>query len=180
MILFNAWLLIRASGIVAYVLLSLTVLTGLYSMFRKHRSLPPGLVPALHNTLSNWALYLVLFHAAMLFYDHYKSYSWQDILIPFHAADAARIPMGIGILGLYLLAFTILTTELRRTIGSRIWRLLHMLSPVAYLLATVHGIWQGTDTQAAWMVGMYWVSWSLTLFMVGLRMLPKKEIPAAE
>ncbi|MFC6603789.1 hypothetical protein ACFQDF_23380 [Ectobacillus funiculus] len=42
---------------------------------------------------------------------------------------------------------TWITTKLRKQIGIRLWRVLHMFTPILYILVTIHGVWLGTDFQ---------------------------------
>ncbi|GIM46612.1 hypothetical protein DNHGIG_21610 [Collibacillus ludicampi] len=163
----NAWNLTRAAGMTSYVLLSLSVMTGLYGQTRKKYGQHPGIYPLLHASLANWAMYMAMFHAAILFFDRYVNFYWKDIFVPF-ATTYKTIPMAIGIIALYLLIGTIVTTEIRQMIGIKIWRKLHILSPVVYVLATLHGLWIGTDSQSKGAIDMYLISVlsvSLLLFL---------------
>jgi DMSO/TMAO reductase YedYZ heme-binding membrane subunit len=166
----NIWNLTQSSGLVAYVLLTLSVWSGLYAMVRRKNNQLPGITPLVHNSIANGALLITLFHVAVLFFDSYTKLSWQEILIPF-ASPYKNVPLGIGIIGFYLLVITILTTELRATIGTKIWRALHIFSPVAYVMATIHGIWIGTSTQAASAI-MYGVSAIGVVLLLMIRFMP--------
>lgn len=164
----NAWNLTRSAGIVCYLLLSLSVITGLYSSIKKKQGQQQSVLPHLHLTLGNWGLYTGLFHAGILLFDQYVKLGATDIVVPF-MTSYQTVPMGIGIIALYLLIGTILTTELRAKIGLKVWRKLHMLSPIAYVLSTVHGIWMGSDAGELSSIVMYIGSITAVLIMVLVR-----------
>ncbi|UOF88659.1 ferric reductase-like transmembrane domain-containing protein [Fodinisporobacter ferrooxydans] len=166
--LLNTWYLTRAAGITSYVLLSLSVMSGLYGLVRKKHGQSPGIYPLLHTALANWAMYIAMFHVAILFFDQYTNFTWKDILVPF-ATTYKTIPMAIGIIGFYLLIATILTTEMRNKIGVKIWRKLHMLSPIVYIMVTLHGLWIGTDSKTTGSFGMYVISIFGVLLLLFLR-----------
>lgn len=171
----NVWNLTRSAGIVCYLLLSLSVVTGLYSSIKKKQGQPLGISPTLHLTLGNWGLYTGVFHAGILLFDQYVSLGASDIAVPF-LSTYKTVPMGLGILALYLLIGTILTTELRARIGMKAWKKLHMLSPVAYVLSTVHGLWIGTDSGALSSLVMYIGSLSLIILMMAARFYKVGEV----
>jgi methionine sulfoxide reductase heme-binding subunit len=91
----NTWNLTRAAGIVCYLLLSLSVVTGLYATVRKKQGLGQGVFPALHLTLGNWGLYTGLFHAGILLFDQYVTIGTSDIAVPF-LSSYKTVPMGLG------------------------------------------------------------------------------------
>ncbi|MBT2697654.1 ferric reductase-like transmembrane domain-containing protein [Bacillus sp. ISL-40] len=142
------WYMIRASGLVAYLLLYLSVIIGLYSQVQKKRKQKVTTSLFLHESLSNWALYLVLGHVGFLLIDSYISLQWLEILIPFNT-DYKPLPMALGALSLYFLIMTIVTSKARKKIGYQKWRKLHALNPVLYIFVTIHGLLIGTDIQGA-------------------------------
>lgn len=162
----NTWYLTRATGLISYLLLSVSVISGLYVSIRRNRSLQPGIWAFFHQPLANWGLYIALFHGLILLYDRYVTFHWYDILLPF-VSSYQTVPVGLGIMALYFLFATIVTSELRSRIGLPLWRKLHILSPVGYVLATFHGIILGTDSQQWMAKGLYIGSVSLVaLFLI--------------
>ncbi|MBT2723136.1 ferric reductase-like transmembrane domain-containing protein [Bacillus sp. ISL-46] len=142
------WYMIRATGLVAYLLLYLSVIIGLYSQVQKKRKQKVTTSLFLHESMSNWALYLVLGHVGFLLIDSYISLQWLEILIPFNT-DYKPLPMALGALSLYFLIMTIVTSKARKKIGYQKWRKLHALNPVLYIFVTIHGLLIGTDIQGA-------------------------------
>ncbi|WP_256358336.1 ferric reductase-like transmembrane domain-containing protein [Bacillus sp. sid0103] len=141
------WYMIRATGLAAYLLLYLSVLIGLYSQVQKKRKQKVTASLFLHESLSNWALYLVIGHVGFLLIDSYISLQWFEVLIPFKT-DYKPWPMALGALSLYFLIMTIGTSKARKKIGYQKWRKLHALNPILYIFVTIHGLLIGTDIQA--------------------------------
>lgn len=140
------WFLIRATGTVAYLLLYLSVIIGLYSQVQKKRKQKVTITLFLHESLSNWALYLVLVHVGLLLIDTYISFQWYEVLIPFNT-NYKPLPMAMGALSLYFLSITVVTSKARKKLGYQKWRKLHALNPILYILVTLHGLFIGTDFQ---------------------------------
>lgn len=140
------WYLIRATGTVAYVLLYVTVIIGLYSQFQKKRKQKIAIPLYLHEVLSNWAFILVCGHIGILLIDSYMPFNWVEVVIPF-TTNYETIPMALGIIGTYFLILTMATSWARKIIGYQKWRKLHALNPILYVLVTLHGILMGTDFQ---------------------------------
>ncbi|MFJ7729514.1 ferric reductase-like transmembrane domain-containing protein [Neobacillus sp. NPDC097160] len=163
------WYIIRATGTVAYLLLYLSVIIGLYTQVQKKRKQKVTLSLVLHESLSNWALYLVLGHVGFLLIDSYISFQWFEILIPFNT-DYKPLPMAMGALSLYFLIITVVTSKARKKIGYQKWRKLHALNPILYILVTVHGLFIGTDFQGVVIAAVNIVP----LFIMGV-MLQKKD-----
>lgn len=142
------WYMIRATGLVAYLLLYLSVIIGLYSQVQKKRKQKVTASLFLHESLSNWALYLMVGHVGFLLIDSYISLQWLEVLIPFNT-DYKPLPLALGALSLYFLIFTIVTSKARKKIGYQKWRKLHALNPILYIFVTIHGLLIGTDIQGA-------------------------------
>ncbi|WP_379971186.1 ferric reductase-like transmembrane domain-containing protein [Ectobacillus sp. sgz5001026] len=140
------WYLIRATGTVAYILLYVATIIGLYTQILKRKKRKINTWLNLHEPLSNWAFILVLAHLGFLFFDAYAKFTWTDLLIPF-STSYKPLPMALGIFSLYILTITIITTKLRKAIGIKFWRKLHVFTPIMYILVTVHSVLIGTDFQ---------------------------------
>lgn len=149
----GAWLFSRATGLLAYVALSVDVIAGLLVSTRS-KLVPRGPLVDLHGWLSPLALALVLAHGAVLLADRYVAFDIIDLLVPF-ASTRWPIAIGIGVLGGYLLLVVHLSFGLRKRIGTANWRRLHYLSFVAFVLVTLHALAVGTDRGNAWFVAVY-------------------------
>ncbi len=151
----GAWLVSRAIGLLAYVALSLDVIAGLLvSTRRGDRFVPRGQLVDLHTWLSPIALALVLAHGAVLVLDRYVRFDAVDVLVPF-ASSRWPVAVGVGVLAGYAMLIVHLSLGWRKRIGMTMWRRIHYLSFVAWVLATVHAIAVGTDRGDPWFVAVY-------------------------
>jgi DMSO/TMAO reductase YedYZ heme-binding membrane subunit len=167
----SAWYLSRASGIVAYLFVSLSVIWGLAlstKIVKEWVAAPFAL--ALHNTCSWMAIGLATFHAGVLLFDGYFNYSIPDLLIPF-TGPYRPASVGLGIISLYGLFLIASSFCVRKRIGQRTWRRLHFTSFVLYVLVTAHGITAGSDSQTPVLQAIYVGSTLCVLFLVNYRLL---------
>jgi methionine sulfoxide reductase heme-binding subunit len=145
------WLVSRASGIVAFVLISVTVLLGLAMAARTLRGPAIKRVSArLHEHLALAAIAAIAVHGATLLGDHWLKPGWRGITIPF-ALNYRPEFTGIGIIAGYLAALLGPSFYLRRRIGPRRWRSLHRLTVVVWALSAAHTLGAGTDGPRLWL-----------------------------
>ena len=149
-----AWYLTRSSGTVAYILLSASTLWGLLLSTKLIKTWVPAPVAlTMHDALSWIAVGLASFHALLLLFDSYYTYTLANLLIPF-TGPYEPLWVGIGILSFYLMLLLSATFYLRPWISAKRWRQLHYLTFAAYLMVTFHGWMAGTDSSAfAWLYG---------------------------
>ena len=69
------------------------------------------------------------------------------------------------------MALVALSFYVRKTIGHRLRRLIHYLSFVVFLLALIHGLMSGTDSNANWTHWLYWASSGSVVFLTMYRVL---------
>jgi predicted ferric reductase len=172
------WYLSRASGLVAFALVWLSMVWGLLITGRVARRWP-GVASAgdVHQHVSLLGLGLGLFHALVLLGDRYTNYSLAQILIPFTAAAHKPLWVGLGQVGFYLLGIVALSFYLRRWITHRGWRALHILSFGVYFVALIHGVMSGTDSSVPWIQAGYWISAGSLLFLTTYRVLAARFSP---
>jgi predicted ferric reductase len=172
------WYLSRASGMVAYGLLWLSMALGLMITNRMARLWPGGPVAFdLHEYASWLGLGFALFHALILLGDHYINYSLVQLLMPFASTNYKPVEVALGQLGFYLLFIVTISFYVRKQIGQKIWRFIHYLSFGLYGLALLHGILAGTDTAASAVTWMYWLTGGSLLFLLVYRMLVVRSKP---
>lgn len=169
------WYLSRASALVAFGLLWLSMALGL-GITNKLARLWPGAPTTfeLHQYASLLGLAFALFHALVLMGDHYINYDLAQVLVPFASVSYRQVWVGLGQVGLYLLALVGLSFYVRKRIGQRSWRLIHFLSFAVFLLALAHGVASGTDGGTIWASGLYWLSAGSLLFMAVYRVLVRR------
>ena len=164
-----SWYLTRASGAVAYLLLSASTVWGLFLSTKIVKEwVPAPIALAMHNYLSWTAIGLSMLHAFVLLFDSYYTYSIANLLIPFTGPYEPGW-VGAGIIGFYLMLITSISFYCRQWIGQKAWRNLHYFTFGAYILTTLHGWQAGTDS--AQLTPIYWTSLTLVLFLTVYRIL---------
>jgi sulfoxide reductase heme-binding subunit YedZ len=139
------WLAGRSAGIVAMLVLALSVIIGLAMAARVvGPSYRRGAV-RLHQHLALIALGAIAAHGLLLAADPWLKAGAKGILVPF-ALGYRPLWTGLGIIGGYLSAILALSFYVRRRIGARVWRRMHRFTVVAYALALAHTLGAGTDT----------------------------------
>src|SRR5919202_280414 len=119
----SAWYLSRASAFAAYVLLWWSMILGLSITNRLARAWPGGPAAAdLHEHASLLGLGFGLLHALVLLGDQFIGYTLSQIVIPFASAGYRTLWVGLGQIGLYLMALITFSFYVRRWIGARAWR----------------------------------------------------------
>ncbi len=165
------WHLARGAGLVALILLWLSMLLGLL-ITNKIARLWPGAQAAfaLHEYISLLGLAFAVFHALILLGDRYIHYSLTQILLPFGSVNYRPVWVGFGQIGLYAWALLAGTFYIRRQIGAKVWRLIHYASFSAFLMAVMHGLASGTDTPQGWVQTIYWFLGGSFLFLLFYRL----------
>jgi len=139
------WWISRATGIVAWAVLTLSVIWGLSLTTRLLGRFPkPAWMLDLHRHFAALATILVGVHVGSLMLDGYARFSLGDILIPMHTPWKPG-PVAWGVVGLYLLLAVQGTSLAKRRLPLKVWRALHFLSYPLWAVATAHFITAGTD-----------------------------------
>ena len=149
------WYAARAGGIVAYVLLSSVVILGL-ALAGKERlqKWPRFALEDVHRFGGMLVGCFVSLHVVTLVIDSQAHVSLVQALVPF-TAGYRPVWTGLGTVAVELLFALALTNRYRKRISYRLWRRLHYLNFAVWLAATWHGVGAGTDSGAAWMLGIY-------------------------
>jgi methionine sulfoxide reductase heme-binding subunit len=139
------WYVTRASGVVAYALLSASVVFGVVMAGRMHPKRPSRpWVLDVHRMLGALALLLVGVHIGALLLDSFVSFDVVGVLVPF-ASTWNPAAVAAGVVAFWMLTAVEITSLLRNRIPNRVWRRVHMLSFAAFVLASAHFIAAGTD-----------------------------------
>jgi sulfoxide reductase heme-binding subunit YedZ len=173
------WLASRALGIVAIVLLSLSVSLGLAMSGRLLRR--PGLPARLkryHEASTLVMLGLITAHGGVLLLDGYLRPSLAGVTLPF-AFGYRPFWTGLGVIGGWLGLIITGSFYVRRWIGPRTWRWLHRWTVAVYILALAHVIGAGTDGRSPWMLALLTTLVAPNIFALAYRTLPVAPRPAA-
>jgi predicted ferric reductase len=164
------WYMARAGGLVAYLLLWLSVIWGLtLSTKITDRLVPPLLAYGLHEFLSIGAVLFTVWHGLVLLGDHYIHFTLFHLIIPF-IAPYEPVWTGLGIIGFYLSAILTGSFYVRKHIGQRMWRALHYLTFGVYGLALVHGWMAGSDSELTLLKLMYLLTGGSVLYLTYYRL----------
>jgi sulfoxide reductase heme-binding subunit YedZ len=140
------WYVTRASGLVAYLLLWLSTAWGLAVTSKIFDPfLTRDYTYDFHQYLSLFSLGFVVIHVVVLMLDRYLPFSLLQVLAPF-LSSYRPLWVGLGVISLYLLALVTVTFYLRKQIGMRAFRWIHVLSLLGYLGVTLHALYAGTDS----------------------------------
>jgi hypothetical protein len=165
------WDTARAGGLVSYVLLTAAVGLGLVLRNRWQSSRWPRLVTnELHGYVSLLALVFIVVHVLAVAVDPFTHFGLRAVVVPF-ATHYRPVWMSLGIVALYLLLAVWVSSRLRRRIGHRLWRRIHVLAFAVYAAATLHGLGTGSDTRTVWAAGLYAGSVGLVGTLLAVRLL---------
>jgi len=172
------WLASRALGIVAIVLLSVSVSLGLTMSGRLlRRPGLPGQLKRYHEASTLVTLALIGAHGGVLLLDGYLRPSLAGITLPF-ALGYRPFWTGLGVIGGWLALILAGSFYVRRWIGVKTWRWLHRWTLAVYLLALAHVIGAGTDGRSTWMLAVLTMLVAPSVFALAYRMLPPVPRPA--
>jgi methionine sulfoxide reductase heme-binding subunit len=167
------WYLSRAAGLSAYLALTLSVVWGLLlSTNLADKWIARGRSVELHRWISAAALALIVAHALVLVGDPYVRFDLVDLLVPF-AAAYRRLAVALGVVSAYCTVIVFGSFWLRRVLGQRTWRAVHILAFPTYGLVTLHGMLAGSDSGTLWMRLVYLLSITLVLWLVAYRLIAR-------
>ena len=144
------WYLSRASGIVAWLMLTASVIWGIVlstKAFPEYRR--PAWLLDLHRWLGGLTVSFVAIHLATLVADSYVQFDLADITIPF-ASDWKPLAIALGVVATWLLVAVEVTSLAMKRLPRRVWRAIHFSSYAVFLLASFHAALAGTD-RAQWL-----------------------------
>lgn len=148
-----SWYFARSAGIVAYLLLSSSVLLGVLMAGRTRFTWPRFAVEEVHRFLAIVTGVFIGLHGASLLLDTVVPISLAQELVPF-ASPYRPFAVGLGICAMELVAAVGISNALRPRLAHRTWRRLHYLTLPAWLLASGHGILAGTDAGDPWFAAL--------------------------
>lgn len=144
------WYLMRASGVVALLLLSGATALGIATWGRvRVGSLPRFATVALHRSVSLLAVAFVALHVATAVLDPWAPVRPIAAAVPFTAASHPAL-IGLGAVAVDLLVAVAVTGLVRARIGARAFRAVHWAAYAAWPVALVHGLGLGSDAGTAW------------------------------
>jgi sulfoxide reductase heme-binding subunit YedZ len=172
------WYLVRASGVVAYLLLTGGVLLGLgLSGHGSSRRWPRFAVEEVHRFVGILTGVFVGLHVLTLLADTFLPFSLAQVTIPF-ASSYRPLWTALGIVAAELLVALAVTNHWRRQLPHRLWRRFHYVTFAVWAGATAHGLGSGTDRGTPWLLGIELASTVAVLGMLAWRLDRTAQAPA--
>lgn len=147
------WAIGRSTGVVAMVLLTLSVALGIRSRAAKPLlGVPRFAVTNIHRSVSLMAVVFTVVHVGTLVFDKYSGISLIDMVIPFGASSNIFLN-ALGTVSLNVLLALAISGLLKSKISERTFHLIHWGAYVCWPLAIVHGF-EGSDMGQLWYLGV--------------------------
>ena len=146
------WYATRASGIVALVLLTLTMVFGLVTTSRARARNWPGFAQQeIHRRISIIAVVFLAIHVLTSILDTYVHIGWFAVVVPF-TSPYSRFWVGVGTIALDLMVAVFVSSLLRAHLKPGTWRGIHWLAYAAWPIAMAHTFGLGTDSREQWVI----------------------------
>ena len=168
------WYLMRASGFVAFGLLTVTLSLGVANLARWERGRWTRAVAALvHRNASLLAVVFLAIHVATAVSDKYVNIPLLAAVVP-GLSGYDPLWVSLGAVSLDVMAALIVTSLLRERLSRRTWKAVHWFAYLAWPTALVHSIGAGTgngvDTGHAWSTAIYALAAVVVVGAVAVRL----------
>jgi len=148
------WYLTRGTGLVALVLVTLSVIIGIASALRAGGTRTPRfVVSGLHRNVSLLLVAFIVIHVVTSILDAYAPIRLVDAVIPFGSAYRP-IWLGLGALAFDLILALVITSLVRVRIGLKTWRGIHWFAYACFPIVVVHALGTGSDASQHWMLAI--------------------------
>jgi len=148
------WYTARATGVVALVLLTITVALGVAGSTRLSTPALPRLVRSgLHRNISLLSVAFVATHVLTTVLDPYASISITSAVVPF-SSHYRPFWLSLGTIAFDMLLALVLTSMVRTRLSYRAWRAVHWLAYASWPIALWHGLGTGSDSKLSWLLAL--------------------------
>ena len=173
------WYLTRGSGVVALVLLTISVVIGIAGAMRLSApAWPRFAIETVHRDVSLLVIVFLVIHIITSVLDSFAPISLTAAVIPF-ISSYRPLWLGLGTLAFDLILALTITSLLRRHLGYASWRAVHWLAYASWPVAVLHGLGTGSDTKVAWMLALTALCVAAVATAAGLRFARGAGTPAA-
>lgn len=163
------WIAIRASGLIAWALLTCVVAYGLLMRTRVLGGMaPPARLLATHRALSTVAIVALAVHLGGLLIDPAVRFTVPQLLVPL-LAPWKPVQVALGILAFWALAPVVVIASIRQRLGKAgvvLFRRAHFVAYLAWPLATLHYVFAGTDALTWWSLAALLAAMSAVVFLL--------------
>ena len=150
----SLWYATRASGIMALILFTLTMVLGLTTTTRARARRWPGFAQQeMHRRISMIAVVFLGIHVVTSVLDTYVNISWAAVVVPF-TSSYGTFWVGVGAVALDLMLAVFVTSLLRARMRPGTWRAVHWLAYLSWPVALAHTFGMGTDSGQTWVIAL--------------------------
>ena len=171
------WYVARASGVVAWLMLTASILWGIVlstKAFPKRRR--PAWLLDLHRWLGGLTLAFVALHVGAILADSYTPIGMIDVVVPF-TSPWRPVAVGLGVIATWALVTVQVTSLAMRRLPRRIWHAIHLASYATFLLGTLHAVLAGSDRSTALYQVTGLLALSVTVWAVVYRLSHRRPAP---
>lgn len=143
------WILARASGVCAYLMLVGLVLFGVSLSHPRRAQRGRSAVTRMraHVVLALVTFAFITVHVVALATDAYAGVGWWGTVLPF-GAQYRPLPVTLGVLGVWLGLLVGGSAALAGRLPRRAWWPLHKIAALTFVLVWLHAVLAGSDTSA--------------------------------
>jgi len=163
------WMVIRGSGLVAYLLLSGATIWGLLMSTKVLGSAVKAKgVAWFHESLAIGALVATVVHMVALSLDEFIDFDAYDLFVP-GAAGWRPYAVALGTFAFYGMVVVSMSFYVKKVIGQAAWRAIHYLSFGIFGAALFHGVLAGTDSSHPAVFAGYAATGAVVVLLVAVR-----------
>ena len=171
------WFIARITGLTAFAVLSLSVLSGealrtsVLDFLAKNRP-----IRKLHDFTTPLWIPLGLAHVIALALDRTARISVTDVFVPFQT-QYGQVAIGLGTISFDILLIVVVTSWLRSRMNNTLWTWIHRTSYVGFVALFFHAALSGTDFDAPLVSALAW-STAAGLAILGVSRIVWGRLPA--
>ncbi|HLQ05944.1 MAG TPA: hypothetical protein VK197_09870 [Verrucomicrobiae bacterium] len=171
------WFIARITGLTAFAVLSLSVLSGealrtsVLDFLAKNRA-----VRKLHDFTTPLWLPLVFAHLIALLLDKTARIQPINVVVPF-LTDYGELPIGLGTVAFDIIMVVTITSWLRSKMNNTLWTWIHRTSYIGFVALFFHAALSGTDFDAPLVSAIAW-STAAGLAILGISRIVWGRLPA--
>ena len=152
------WYAARAAGVVAYLLLTSSIVLGLVLAGRARlERWPRFALEDVHRFAGLLAGWFIGIHVLLLLVDAQAKLSLAAVILPF-TSSYRPLWTGLGVVAAELLVAIAVSNHYRKRLPHGLWRRLHYLNFAVWVAATGHGLGAGSDRGSGWLLSLYLIS----------------------
>lgn len=171
------WFIARITGLTAFAVLSLSVLSGealrtsVLDFLAKNRA-----IRKLHDFTTPLWLPLVFAHIIALVLDKTARIQPLNVVVPL-TTDYGQVPIGLGALAFDIIMVVTITSWLRSRMNNTVWMWIHRTSYIGFVAIFFHAALSGTDFDAPLVSALAW-STAAGLAILGISRVVWGRLPA--